>query len=125
MEYMARPPVNGAECGGIFVHFSQGNLGGDLLKSHFRAHTLHNGTTSLQVAHHITHAVTGHQHINLVHRLKDLGSCFFESQAEGITAGQPEGNFIGINRVHLSVIYIYPDITGIGTGKRSCLQFFP
>ena len=85
---------------------------------------IHDGAAALQVAHHITHPVARNQHVYLVHRLENLGGSLLEGLTEGITACQAEGNFIGVNRVHLAFIHVYADVAGIRTGKRSLFNLF-
>ena len=76
-------------------------------------------TTAVEVGHARTDELVRSKDVHIVDRLEDLRTGIAESLLEGITTGDDEGDFLGIHRVHLTVIDIDPDVTGIGTGKRT------
>ena len=53
---------------------------------------------------------------------KDLRSCILECFTKCITASQHEGNFIGVYRVHLTIVYANTHIASIRTRQRPLLH---
>ena len=68
-----------AQCDAVACQFLERNLSGEFLVGTLAVHTHDDGAASLQVAHHITHVVAGHEHLKVVDRLQHLRSSLAES----------------------------------------------
>ena len=51
-------------------------------------------------------------------------TCVAECLLEGVAACNDEGDFLGVNRVHLTVIYEYADVACVRTGERAFYHSF-
>ena len=98
------------------------NLCHQFLITGLAVHTHDEGTTALQVAHHVAHIVGRHEHLQVVDRLQNLRTGILEGLGKCLTGSQHERQFVGIHGVHLSVIDDDADVAGIRTGERSLLH---
>ena len=73
----------------------------------------------MEVAHHVAHLVGGNKHFNVVDRFENLRTCFLKCLAEGVATCQHEGEFVGVNRVHLSVVNDDANVASVTSGERS------
>ena len=76
----------------------------------------------MEVGHDTALALGGHGDGNVVDGLFNLGACQLEGLAEGGTAGNLEGGFVGVDGVHLTVEDVDDDVAGIGTGEGTLLH---
>ena len=76
----------------------------------------------VEIAHARSYIVVRGDDVDIVDRLEDLRAGVAEGLLEGVTTSDDEGDFLGVYRVHLTVIYIYADVACVGTGKRAFLH---
>ena len=112
----------GAQGGAVAVHLGQGGLGFQRGVFAFGIHAHDDGAATLQVGHHTTLCLGGHGDGDVVDRLLDLRGSLLEGLAEGGTAGNLEGRFVGVHGVHLTVVDVDDDVAGVGTGQRTLLH---
>ena len=78
--------------------------------------------TGVEVTHAGTNILVGSDDVYVVDGFEDLGTSIAECLLEGVAASDDEGNFLGVHGVHLTVININADVTGVGTGERAFLH---
>ena len=112
----------GAESGAVAVHLGERGFGAEGGVFAFGVHAHDDGAAALEVGHDTALALGGHGDGNVVDGLFNLGTCQLEGLAEGGTAGNLEGGFVGVDGVHLTVVDVDDDVAGIGTGQRTLLH---
>ena len=85
-------------------------------------HTHYHTATTVDVRHNIAHDLRRHEYLEVINRLKDFRVRLFEGLRKGVTTCQTEGDFVRVNRVHLTIINNDAYVASIRTGQRSLLH---
>ena len=115
---------DGTEGRGVTLHFFQRHFGRQFLESGVGFHSHDDGAAGLKVAHHVAHAVVGHEDFHVVDGFQDFRPGLFEGVAERMASGEFERDFVGVDGVHFPVVHAYAAVAGIGACERALLHFF-
>ena len=112
----------GAQNRRVAVELGQRNAGVEDGEALFHVLVHDHAATGVEVAHARTDVLVGSEDVDVVDRLQDLRTGVAEGLLEGVAAGDDEGDFLGVDRVHLTVVDVDADVAGVGTGQRAFLH---